>query len=135
MSLSSLQLQPMVSCVRKFRKETKNTCHLATTSLQERKLTMRRTQDTGPGQLGRISQGPLRRIQTPASSRTPCCGCLVTESWVLRDPRDYSLPGSSVHGISLARILEWIAISSSRGSSQPGDQTHVSCISRQILYH
>ena len=42
------------------------------------------------------------------------------------DPMYYSLPGSSVHGISQARILEWIAISFSRGSSQPRDQTHVS---------
>ena len=51
---------------------------------------------------------------------------------------DYSLPGTSVHGLVQARILEWIAISSSRGSSQPRDQTRVSCVScigRQILYH
>ena len=33
---------------------------------------------------------------------------------------DYSLPGSSVHGISQARILNWVVISFSRGSSQPG---------------
>ena len=38
-------------------------------------------------------------------------------------PMDYSLPGSSVHGISQARILEWVAISFSRGSSQPRDQS------------
>ena len=37
---------------------------------------------------------------------------------------DCSLPGSSVHGISQGRILEWVAISSSRGSSQPWDWTH-----------
>ena len=37
----------------------------------------------------------------------------------LCDPLDYSLPGSPVHGILQARILEWVAISSSRGSSQP----------------
>ena len=48
---------------------------------------------------------------------------------------DYSPPGSSVHGISQTRILEWVAISFSRGSSQPRDQTHVSWIRRQILYH
>ena len=41
----------------------------------------------------------------------------------LSDPMDYSLPGSSVHGILQARRLEWRAISYSRGSSQPGDQT------------
>ena len=38
-------------------------------------------------------------------------------------------------GIFQARILEWIAISSSRGSSQPRDQIHISCIGRQVLYH
>ena len=48
---------------------------------------------------------------------------------------DYSPPGSSVHRISHARILEWIAISFSRGSSQPRDRTWVSYIGRQILYH
>ena len=37
------------------------------------------------------------------------------------DPMDCSLPGSSVHGISQARILEWVAVPSSRGSSQPSD--------------
>ena len=40
----------------------------------------------------------------------------------LCDPMDYSPPGYSVHGISQTRILEWVAISFSRGSSQPGDR-------------
>ena len=44
----------------------------------------------------------------------------------LCDPMDYSLPGSSVHGIHQARVLEWVAISFSRGSSQPRDRTWVS---------
>ena len=43
--------------------------------------------------------------------------------------------GSSVHEILQASILEWVAIPFSRGSSQPRDQTQVSCIERQILYH
>ena len=46
----------------------------------------------------------------------------------LCDPMDCSLPGSSVHGILQARILEWVAISFSRGSSWPRDRTQVSCI-------
>ena len=46
----------------------------------------------------------------------------------LCNPMDCSLPGSMVHGIFQARILEWAAISFSRGSSQPRDQTWVSCI-------
>ena len=50
-------------------------------------------------------------------------------------PMNCSPPGSSVYGISQARILEWVAISSSRGSSWPRDRTHVSCIVRWILYH
>ena len=49
---------------------------------------------------------------------------------------DYNLPGSSVHGIFQTRILVWVVISVSRGDpSQPRDQTHISCIGRQILYH
>ena len=57
-----------------------------------------------------------------------CCCHLVTESYLtLCDPLDCSPPGSSVSGILQARILEWVAISFSRGSSQPRDQTHVSC--------
>ena len=56
----------------------------------------------------------------------------------LCDLVDCSPPGSSVHGILQARTLEWVAVSSSRGSSRPRDQTHVSyvsCIGRQIRYH
>ena len=47
----------------------------------------------------------------------------------LRPHRLYSLPGSSVHGIFQARILEWVPISFTRGSSQSRDRTHGSCIS------
>ena len=47
---------------------------------------------------------------------------------------DCSPPGSSVHGISQARIVEWAAISFSRGSSWTRNWTHVSCIGKQILY-
>ena len=60
--------------------------------------------------------------------------CLESESEVaqlcltLCDPMDCSLPGSSVHGIFQAIVLEWIAISFSRGSSQHRDQTRVSRI-------
>ena len=56
----------------------------------------------------------------------------------LCDPMDCNSPGSPVLGIFQARILEQVAISSSRGSSWPRDWTHascVSCIGRQILYH
>ena len=46
---------------------------------------------------------------------------------ILWDPMDCNLPGSSLHGILQAGILEWVAISFSRGSSQPRDRTQVSC--------
>ena len=46
----------------------------------------------------------------------------------LCDPMNYSPPGSSVHGILQARVLEWVAISFFKGSSWPRDPTWVSCI-------
>ena len=55
--------------------------------------------------------------------------CLVAQTCpTLCDPMDCSLPGSSVHRLFQARILEWVAISFSRRSFQPRDQTWVSCI-------
>ena len=53
----------------------------------------------------------------------------------LLQPHGLQPPGSSVHGISQAKILEWITISFSRVSSQHRDQTHVFCTGRWILYH
>ena len=62
--------------------------------------------------------------------------CLVAQLCrTLCNPLDCSLSGSSVHGISQARILEWVAISLSRGTSRSRDQTWVSRIGRWILYH
>ena len=49
------------------------------------------------------------------------------------NPIDCSLPGFSVHGILQARILEWVAISFSRGSSQPRNRTRVSCIAGTLF--
>ena len=64
------------------------------------------------------------------------CVCMHAQSpgWVgLFHPMDCSLPDSFVHGIFPARIVEWVAISSSRGSSQPRDRTQVSCIAGGFL--
>ena len=62
------------------------------------------------------------------------CAYLVAQSCpTLCDPMDCSPPGSSVHGILQARILEWVAISFSRGSSLPRDQTRVSCIAGRFF--
>ena len=58
-----------------------------------------------------------------------CC-CLATQSCLtLCNSMDCSLPGSSAHGILHARILEWVAVSSFRGSSRPRDWTCISGIS------
>ena len=59
----------------------------------------------------------------------------LSHGWLICGPMDCSPPGSSVHGISQARILQWVAILFSRGSSQPRNQTWVFCIGRWILYH
>ena len=64
-------------------------------------------------------------------SHFSCVGLFTT-------PLDCSPPDSSVRGILQARILEWVAIPFSRGSSQPRVQTGISyvfCIGRQVLYH
>ena len=65
------------------------------------------------------------------------CVCMhtVRNVWLLVTPGS---PDSSVHGIFQARILEWVAISYSKGSSQPRDWTcisSVSCTGKQIFYH
>ena len=67
---------------------------------------------------------------------TCVCACsVVCHIQFFVTPMDCSLSGSSVHGILQARILEWVAISSSRRSSRPKDWTRVSCTGRWILYH
>ena len=59
---------------------------------------------------------------------------LVTQSCpILCDPMDCRLPGSSVHGFLQVRILEWVAIPFSRGSSQPKNRTQVSCIAGRFF--
>ena len=64
------------------------------------------------------------------------CVCLVTWSYLtLCDCVDWGPPGSSVHGIMPARILEWVAISSFRGSCQSKDRTHVSCTTGRFFTH
>ena len=66
----------------------------------------------------------------------PTCAYTQSLIWVSLQP--HGPPGSSVHGIFQARVLEWVSIFYSRGSSRPRDQTcisSVSCIGRQILFH
>ena len=67
-----------------------------------------------------------------------CCAKLLQSCPTVCDPIDCSPPGSSVHGILQAGILEWLAMPSSRGSFQTRDWTIVSCVSCIgwcVLYH
>ena len=64
--------------------------------------------------------------------KNKCVWILLSHVWLFATPMD--LPGSTVHGIFQERILQWVALSYSRGSSRPRDWTHVSRIGRQILY-
>ena len=71
----------------------------------------------------------LKRLSSSSSSRSLSylCACLVAQLCLtLCNPMDCSPPGSSVHGIFQARILEWVAIPFSRRSSQPRDWTWIS---------
>ena len=61
------------------------------------------------------------------------CAKLLQSCPALCDPMDCSSPGSSAHGILQARILEWVAVLFSRGSSQPKDGTQVSHIAARFF--
>ena len=81
------------------------------------------------------------RLQLSSRSSRPFHGMhakLLQPCPTVSDPMDHSPPGSSVHGILQARILEWVAMPSSRVSSWPRDQawiSYISCIGRGVLYH
>ena len=74
-------------------------------------------------------KGNLHALSRVSECRTNSMLSEVAQSRpTLCDPMDDSLPGSVVHGILQARILEWAVIPFSRGSSQPREQSRVSCI-------
>ena len=81
------------------------------------------------------------KVHTHTHTRTHVCilsrfGSCLTLTDSCYSPVDCSPPASSVHGILQARILEWVATPSFRGSSRPRDRTcisYVSCIGRQVL--
>ena len=78
---------------------------------------------------GRAGWGQLESHLSCSTTEWLWRSVLVAQSCpTLCDPMDCSLPSSSVHGILQDRILEWISIPFSRGSSQPRDQSRVSCI-------
>ena len=70
-------------------------------------------------------------LPPPVRSEVKLFSCVMT----LCNPMDCSLPGSSIHGIFQARVLEWVAISFSRGSSRPRDRTQVSHIEGRHFTH
>ena len=82
-------------------------------------------------QAGQVTKGGGTQIRVCQPSKPGpfqcACVCSVMANW--------SPPDSSVPGISQARIPGWVAVSFCRGSSQPRDRTHFSCIVRQVLYH
>ena len=84
-----------------------------------------------------ISEGQMFRFWGSSMLLNVVFVCVLVTS-VMSDslwPMDCSPPGSTVHGVFLARILEWVAMPSSRGPSQTRDQTCISCIDRWILCH
>ena len=88
----------------------------------------------GSGSFGSIYSSPHAELSGVADEEDCCLVarlCLTLYCSLM----GCSPPGSSVHGILQARILEWVAISSSRGSSRPEHRTWVLCIGRWILYH
>ena len=77
---------------------------------------------------------PKQHIDPRSAEASLKVKVLVTQSCLnLCDPMDCSLPVSSVHGISQARILEWVAIPFSRGSSRPKDRTWVSYVAGTLF--
>ena len=61
------------------------------------------------------------------------CVCVAQSCPTLSSPMDCSPPGFSVHGILQVRILEWITLPSSRGSSRPRDRNQVSCVASRLF--
>ena len=86
-----------------------------------------------------VTQPRIQQLQAQPLSRTTAFFAsvcmLVAQSCTLQlcDPMDCNLPGSSVHEILQARILEWVAIPFSRRSSRPRDQTQASCIAGRFF--
>ena len=76
--------------------------------------------------------------QTSSLQSHVLCAKSLQSCLTLCDAMDHRLPGSSVHGILQARTLEWVAMPSSKGASQPRNGTrvsYVSCIGRWVRYH
>ena len=130
-------------------KFTGNSTRRANTTLQGRFSGRRKVRNLVRGRKDmsfKMNQHPspkIRRFQDKSPNRKrpsehALCAKLFQLCPTLCDPTDYSPPGSPVHGILQAKILEEKYISSSRGPPWPRDQTRISCISctsKWILYH
>ena len=90
----------------------------------------RRKEGEGGGERAFLMQIEIRKKQFGWRWEAFCCCCSVAQLC----PTLCHPPGSSVCGILQARILEWVAMPFSRGSSRPRDRTRISCIGRWILY-
>ena len=95
--------------------------------------------DRDPKMQSHRKKVPLTPVQFSNMFEYPCARCRV-RCWVIarkggreKGPMDCSLPGSSVHGILQARTLQRMAVSFSRGSSPPRDQTQVSRIADRFF--
>ena len=91
-----------------------------------------------------LPRGPDSLPSEPPGNTLDACysrsitRCHFSHVQLFATPMDHSLPGSSAHGILHTRMLEWVAMPSSMGSSPPWDWTrvsHVSCVGRQVPYH
>ena len=124
--------------------QTVRSCSLTTTTALSKEWAFSVGSDTVPMQSWTTTETPEKGLEPQSDAGKPLfisrllpwmCACAQS---TLCDPMDCSPPGSSVHGILLARALEWGAMPSSRGSSRPRDQTHVSfisCTGKQVIYH
>ena len=79
-----------------------------------------------------VTIGGTKPLLNTQPSEVKCW--LLSHVWLFATPWTVTQQ-APLSMIFQARILEWVAISYSRGSSQPRDRTHISCIGRQILYH
>ena len=80
------------------------------------------------GLYGKVHNRVIHNTKNWKHFRCPSWHSVTQSRLTLCDPMNCSPPDSSVHGIFSAKILQWVAISYSRGSSRPRDRAHVSCL-------
>ena len=128
------------------RMETRNDRHLASSDCSypgrstPKRLRMRKHTKTAEMHIkGKTSESPDFPCVKSAKFLYLKCLILFVAAFVqllnhVSFAAPWTMPGSSVHGISQARIQQWVTTSFSRGYSQPRDRTHISYIDRRILY-